>query len=61
MNVFGDYLHKTDRSRGNIREWESDDAETSMDYHRKADWDLFAAKFSLSYETEKAGTFQLGI
>ncbi len=60
MNVFGDYLHKTDRSRGNIREWESDDAETSMDYHRKADWDLFAAKFSLSYETEKAGTFSLG-
>lgn len=60
MNVYGDYLHKTDRSQGNIREWESDRSETSMDYYRKADWDLFAAKFSLSYETEKAGTFSLG-
>ena len=60
MNVFGDYLHKTDRSRGNIRERESDRTETSMDYFRKADWDLFAAKFSLSYETGKAGTFSLG-
>ena len=60
MNVYGDYLHKTDRSQGNIREWESDRSETSMDYYRKADWDLFATKFSLSYETEKAGTFSLG-
>lgn len=60
MNAFGDYLHKTDRSRGNIREWESDDVETSMDYYRKADWDLFAAKLSLSYETGKAGTFSFG-
>lgn len=60
MNAFGDYLHKTDRSRGNIREWESDGVETSMDYYRKADWDLFAAKLNLSYETEKAGTFSLG-
>lgn len=60
MNAYGDYLHKTDRSQGNIREWESDRSETSMDYYRKADWDLFAAKFSLSYETEKAGTFSLG-
>lgn len=60
MNAYGDYLHKTDRSKGNIREWESDRSETSMDYYRKADWDLFAAKFSLSYETEKAGTFSLG-
>ena len=60
MNVYGDYLHKTDRSQGNIREWESDRSETSMDYYRKADWDLFAAKFSLSYETEKVGTFSLG-
>lgn len=60
MNVYGDYLHKTNRSQGNIREWESDRSETSMDYYRKADWDLFAAKFSLSYETEKAGTFSLG-
>lgn len=60
MNAFGDYLHKTDRNRGNIREWESDGAETSMDYYRKADWDLFAAKLNLSYETEKAGTFSFG-
>lgn len=60
MNAFGDYLHKTDRSRGNIREWESDGVETSMDYYRKADWDLFAAKLSLSYETGKAGTFSFG-
>ena len=60
MNAFGDYLHKTDRNRGNIREWESDGAETSMDYYRKADWDLFAAKLSLSYETGKAGTFSFG-
>lgn len=60
MNAYGDYLHKTDRSQGNIREWESDRSEISMDYYRKADWDLFAAKFSLSYETEKAGTFSLG-
>ena len=60
MNAFGDYLHKTDRNRGNIREWESDGAETSMDYYRKADWDLFAAKLNLSYETGNAGTFSLG-
>ncbi len=60
MNAFGDYLHKTDRSRGNIREWESDGVETSMDYYRKADWDLFAAKLNLSYETGKAGTFSFG-
>ena len=60
MNAFGDYLHKTDRNRGNIREWESDGAETSMDYYRKADWDLFAAKLYLSYGTEKAGTFSFG-
>lgn len=60
MNAFGDYLHKTDRSRGNIREWESDGVETSMDYYRKADWDLFAAKLSLSYETGKAGTVSFG-
>ena len=60
MNAFGDYLHKTDRSHGNIREWESDGVETSMDYYRKADWDLFAAKLNLSYETEKAGTFSFG-
>lgn len=60
MNAYGDYLHKTDHSRGNICEWESDRTETSMDYYRKADWDLFAAKFSLSYETEKAGAFNLG-
>ena len=31
-----------------------------MDYYRKADWDLFAAKLSLSYETRKAGTFSFG-
>lgn len=60
MNAFGDYLHKTDRSLGNIREWESDGVETSMDYYRKADWDLFAAKLNLSYETGKAGTFSFG-
>ncbi len=60
INAFGDYLHKTDRNRGNIREWESDGVETSMDYYRKADWDLFAAKLNLSYETEKAGTFSFG-
>lgn len=60
MNAFGDYLHKTDRNRGNIREWESDGVETSMDYYRKADWDLFAAKLNLSYETANAGTFSLG-
>ena len=60
MNAFGDYFHKTDRNRGNIREWESDGAETSMDYYRKADWDLFAAKLNLSYETGKAGTFSFG-
>ena len=60
MNAFGDYLHKTDRNRGNIREWESDGAETSMDYYRKADWDLFAAKLNLSYETANAGTFSFG-
>ena len=60
MNAFGDYLHKTDRNRGNIREWESDGVETSMDYYRKADWDLFAAKLNFSYETEKAGTFSFG-
>lgn len=60
MNAFGDYLHKTDRNRGNIHEWESDGDETSMDYYRKADWDLFAAKLNLSYETGKAGTFSFG-
>lgn len=60
MNAFGDYLNKTDRNRGNIREWESDGTETSMDYYRKADWDLLAAKLNLSYETEKAGTFSFG-
>ena len=60
MSAYGDYLHKTDRSLGSFHEWESDRAETSMDYHRKADWDLFAAKLNLAYNTEKAGTFSLG-
>ena len=60
MNALGDYLHKTDRSLGSFHEWESDRAETFMDYHRKADWDLFAAKFNLSYNTEKVGAFSLG-